>query len=581
VSDKPNYESSRLHPHYDLIIVGSGGGAMCALLTAHSLGKRAVVLEKESVIGGSTGLSGGVIWIPNSPLLAEAGVRDSFENARKYFQSTVTYDGPAVTSERRDAFLKAAPRMISFLRSQGMAFMRPTDDWPDYYDDRPGGLAEGRSLLTKLFNINELGPMKRWLSIYPGVAKMPMHADELPALLTMNRTTKGKLKALKLAWAMLKDKVTGQQHVPNGGALQGRMLQIALREDLPIFRNTPVTELLFENGKVTGVVAEVEGKPVQVRAEAVLVNAGGFSHNEEMRKRFQRAPATAGLTSANPGDTGEILENMIGLGAATDCLDTAWWVPTSRNLNGEWPEGVIGPDGRAYPFMHHLDLSFPFSILVDQDGRRFADESGSYMEIGERWFQRHEETGRAIPAWVIFDGLHRKRYGWGNQAPGKTPKSWLESGYMKKADSLSELAGMCGIDPTGLATEVARFNEFCRQGVDLDFNRGGRAFDRAHGDPTQKPNPNLGPIAHGPFFAVPMFPGDVGTAGGVVTDEYARVVRADNTVIPGLYATGNATASIFGRVYPGAGASIAASYTFGYIAAHHSSSSNELSQILS
>jgi 3-oxosteroid 1-dehydrogenase len=208
-------------------------------------------------------------------------------------------------------------------------------------------------------------------------------------------------------------------------------------------------------------------------------------------------------------------------------------------------------------------------MMVDQLGKRFCDEAGAYMEIGQRLYRRHQETGKGIPAWVILESRHRDNYLWGTAVPGKTPKSWLDSGYMIKADTLDELALRCGIAWDGLKAEVARFNGFCRSGRDEDFNRGGRAFDRYHGDPTVKPNPNLGAIEKGPFYAVRIYPGDVGTSGGVVTDEFARVLRADGSPIPGLYATGNSTASVVGRCYPGAGASIAASFIFAYIAARH------------
>jgi 3-oxosteroid 1-dehydrogenase len=234
----------------------------------------------------------------------------------------------------------------------------------------------------------------------------------------------------------------------------------------------------------------------------------------------------------------------------------------------------VNAEGVPIPFMHHLDLSLPHLIMVDQQGRRFADESGAYMEIGQRLYARHEQTGKGIPAWVILDSRHRKNYPWGTAQPGKTPPSWLESGYMKKADSLEELARLCGIDWSGLEAEVDKFNGYCRTGVDSEFNRGGRAFDRAHGDPTVTPNPNLGTIEQGPFYAVAMYPGDVGTAGGIVTDEHARVLRADGSVIEGLYATGNSTASVVGRCYPGAGSSIGASFVFGYRAAQHAAKSS-------
>jgi 3-oxosteroid 1-dehydrogenase len=301
----------------------------------------------------------------------------------------------------------------------------------------------------------------------------------------------------------------------------------------------------------------------------VLINSGGFSHSQELRERYQAKPNPWRWTNANPGDTGEMIEAAMRLGAAVDCMNEAWWVITSLAPGESLPEGAVAADGTPIPFMHHLDLSLPFSIMVDQLGQRLCDEAGAYMEIGQRMYQRHADTGRAIPSWVIMDARQREYYPWGTASPGQVPKSWLESGYLKRADTLAELAAQCGIDVSGLQATVRRFNEFCRTGRDEDFGRGGRAFDRAHGDPTVKPNPNLGSIEKAPFYAVAMYPGDVGTAGGMVTDEFARVLRDDGSVIDGLYATGNSTASVMGRCYPGAGASIGASFIFGYIAARH------------
>jgi 3-oxosteroid 1-dehydrogenase len=570
-----------LEAEYDLVIVGSGGGAIPAALVAKQQGKSAVILEKMDKVGGSTSFSGGVLWIPNHPLLAEAGVADSYEQGRAYLDAVVDYDGPAVTAARKHAFLKAGPRMIDALRQWGMKLRRPNDTWPDYYDNLPGGLPQGRSIMAEPFNLHELGDWEDRLALYAPMAKLPLGTDEFPTMFLMKRNMAGKLKAAKMGWLMLKDKLTRRQTVTNGAAVQGRMLQIALREGINLRPETPVKGFIVEDGKVVGVIAEHKGQRVEIRARSgVIVNVGGYSHNAEFRAEHARAPAIAENTSANPGDTGELIQSMMDLGAATDCLDTAWWVVTSRNTNGSWPKGAVWHDGTVLPFMHHLDLSLPYSIMVDQDGRRIADEAGAYMEIGERIYGRQAETGRAVPAWMIFDARHRKYYPWGAQAPGVTPKEWLEDGYMKKAASLHELAALCGIDATGLKAEVTRYNSFCVTGVDQDFGRGSRAFDNAHGDPTIKPNPNMGPIEQGPFYACAIYPSDVGTAGGVVTDEYARVLKPDGAIIPGLYAIGNSTASVFGRCYPGAGASIGAAFTFGWVAAHHATGSNELAAIL-
>jgi 3-oxosteroid 1-dehydrogenase len=458
--------------------------------------------------------------------------------------------------------------MISFLERQGMKF-KYADGWSDYYDERPGGLPRGRSLVAKLFDINKLGDWKDRLSMYPGV-HMPMGSEEYPTLFLMKRTSAGKRMAMRLAGRMLYAKLTGKDMRANGAAIQGRMLQMALREKLAIWPETPVEEFVVEGGRVVGVLARRGEKHVRVRAsDGVLINAGGFSRNREMREQYGPQPNAWKWTNANPGDTGEMIRAAVKLGAAVDCMEEAWWIITSLGPNESLPEGALTADGTPVPFMHHLDLSLPFSIMVDQMGERFCDEAGPYMEIGQRLYRRHQETGRGIPAWVVMDRRQREYYPWGTASPGQIPKAWLASGYLKKAGTLEELAKLCQIDVTGLARTVARFNESCRLGVDQAYGRGGRAFDRAHGDPTVQPNPNLGPIEQAPFYAVAIYPADVGTAGGVVTDEFARVLRANGSAIPGLYATGNSTASVMGHSYPGAGASIGASFVFGYIAAQH------------
>ncbi len=554
----------------DLLIVGSGAGSICAALVARSLGRRVLIIEKQARVGGSTAISGGVLWVPNNPLMAEEGLPDSYPRARTYFDAAVEYEAPCTSKARREVFLKVGPPMVSFLREHGMRFFRP-EGWSDYYDDRPGGEPRSRCLMAPLYDARALGEWAPRLARSPVGAGMPVHSHELTPLYLVRRTWSGKRMALALGARMLRARLTGADLVSNGAALQGRLLEIALRAGIPIATETPVRDLITENGRVVGARLESrEGESIAVRArEGVLLNAGGFSRNGRLRAQFGPAPTTDRWTAANPGDTGEILEAATALGAATDNLDAYWWVVTSLGLDGTWPEGTTMPDGSIAPWMHHLDLALPHSILVDSRGARYCNESASYMEVGERMHQRHAQTTAAIPSWTIFDARHRERYPWGSAMPGVTPDAWLSSGYMRKADSLAGLASACGIDAAGLEATVARWNGFCEVGVDADFARGERQFDRCHGDPTVRPNPNLGAIAKPPFYAVPMFPSDVGTAGGLVTDAWARVLREDGAPIEGLYATGNTTASVMGRSYPGAGASIAASFVFAFVAAHH------------
>lgn len=562
----------------DLVVVGSGAGSVCAALAARACGREAIVLEKQAKVGGSTAISGGVLWTPNNPLMAEEGVADDPDRARRYLDAAVGPETAASSDARRRAFLAVGPALIDFLRERGMAFFRP-EGWSDYYDELPGGEPRSRCLMAPLYDARALGDWAPRLARSPVGGGLPVHSHELTDLYLVRRTWAGKRMALRLAGRLLRTRLTGADLVSNGAALQGRLLEIALREGVPILPEAPVEDFVVEDGRVVGVrlgegAGAHAGREIRAR-DGVLLNAGGFSRNGALRRRHARPPTEAQWTAANPGDTGELLEAAMALGAATDQLDAFWWVVTSQHADGGWPEGTTMPDGSVAPFMHHLDLALPHSILVDQRGERYANEAASYMEVGERMHERHAETGAAIPSWTIFDGRHRRRYPWGSALPGTRPDAWRESGYWREAESLDALAQACGIDAAGLRRTVERWNRFCAEGKDADFGCGERTFDRIHGDPTVAPNPNLGAIEEPPFAAVAMVPSDVGTAGGLVTDEWARVLRADGQPIEGLYATGNTTASVMGRRYPGAGASIAAAATFAFVAAHHAAGRSE------
>jgi 3-oxosteroid 1-dehydrogenase len=557
----------RFDETFDLVVVGSGGGSMCAGLVAADARQSAVILEKQAQVGGSTGFSGGVWWIPNNPLMAREGVADSHEQARAYLDAAVTYQGPGTSPERREAFLRSGAEMVEFLERQGMAFERP-DGYSDYYDELPGGSARGRALHARLFNINELGEWRDRLALFPG-RPLRISVEELPQLTLVKRTWPARRVAARVAVRMAVNALRRRDVRGAGAAMQGRMLQLALRAGVVIRPGTPVVDFVIEDERVVGVVAQRDGRELRIGARrGVLINAGGFSHNERLRQAHGPSPAATGWTLANPGDTGEVLEAAMALGAATDCLDEAWWMLTSLGPGESLPEGASAVGSGSIPFGHHFDIALPHVILVDQEGNRFTDEAGSYMENGQRLYERHRETGRGIPAWAIIESRHRRRYLWGPEL-GRTPRAWLESGYLKVAYTIEDLARVCGIAEAGLRRTVERFNRFAAAGVDEDYGRGARHFDRYHGDPTNHPNPSLGAIERPPFYAAAIYPSDVGTCGGLVTDADARVLREDGSVIDGLYATGNSTASVMGRTYPGAGASIGASFAFGYRAARH------------
>lgn len=537
----------------DFVIVGSGGGALCAALYLARQGHKPLILEKQARLGGSTCMSGGVLWIPDHPLQAAAGVRDSYEDGLAYMNAAIGDAGPASSPERKQTFLRQGRACVQFLLDAGMQWVRSTG-YSDYYDELPGGKAEGRSLTAPLFDGRQLGPWFERLQLMPPL--VPINTWEFRHVLLAARSWKGLTTALAIGWRVLLQKLTGKVFLGLGGAIQGRMLQLLLRQQVPIRVETPVSELVVEGGRVTGVVAQADGKALRIRARhGVLINAGGFAHNEPMRQQYGPQPATTAWTMSNPGDTGEVLREAVRIGAATDLTDQAVWVPVST------------PPDRPTVF-HVQDLAKPGSILVDASGQRFVNEAVSYMELGQTMYERNK-TVQAIPAWYIRDARCHRRYPVGGAFALQQPRSWLDSGYVKKADTLEQLAALCGIDAAGLKLTVERVNRFATTGVDEDFGRGKRAYDRYFGDPRNRPNPSLGPLDTGPYYAIAIYPGDVGTCGGLLTDASARVLRGDGTPIEGLYACGNSTASVMGRCYPGAGASIANSFVWGYVAAQH------------
>lgn len=546
---------------FDLVVVGSGGGSMCAGLLVKSVGKSVVILEKTNLIGGTTSRSGGVMWIPNNPFMKRDGVEDSFEKANAYLNAVLgdQKDAPGATPERRRTYLTEAPRMLDFLLSQGIRLTR-VGAWPDYYDEYPGGSVPGRTVVAELFDVNELGPWKQKLRPSFIVAPVPATLEELLELPGIKRSWRVKLLVLKLTLRGLNAKITGKHWVAGGAALQGRMLQAATRAGLPIRTESPVSELIVENGAVKGVVTIKEGRPWRVEGRlGVLVNAGGFAQNQRMRDQYQPGTSVK-WTMCAPGDTGEMIEEMMRHGAAIAQMEER--VGNQMTLPPGADESEFKPSAQAM-------TASPHAILVDQSGVRYMNEGGSYMAYCKAMLERNKVVP-AVPSWAVFDSQYVRNYMLAGTMPGsKKPQRWYDEGYLKKSDTIDELARQLSIDPSTLKATVARFNQFVAQNRDEDFHRGERAYDQWLGDPYNKPSQTLGSITEAPFYAVPVVPGDVGTYGGVVTDEYARVLRKDGAIIPGLYATGTSTASVMGRAYPGAGSSVGPSFVWGYVAAKH------------
>lgn len=545
---------------FDFVIVGSGAGSMTAALVMRSQGKRVLVLEKTDLVGGTTATSGGVMWIPNNGLMKG---EDSAEKALTYLDALAEgqEDAPGVTRERRVAFVEEGPKMLDFLTRQGLKFHR-IPVYPDYYD-APGSVQTSRTLGADIFDLNQLGDWKT--KTRPGFLPVPATIPEAFNLPWMKKSKAARKVMGKIAVRMMLAKLTGKKLVSGGAALQGQLIKAALKAGVEIRLNAPVKQLLVEGGRVAGVLAEIDGRERRIGATSgVLLNAGGFSRNQALRDQYIPGTQTAWSNTA-AGDTGEMIQEAMRVGAAVGQMGELIGQPVA-----------LAP-GRPAAAMIHGEVTKPHAILVDQSGVRFMSEAQSYVELTRGLLERNKQSP-ALPSWLIMDSQFMANYMFAGTMPGSAkPQAWFDQGFLKQADSIEALAAACGLDPATLKATVDRFNGFVRQAKDEDFKRGERVYDLWLGDPTVTGKAQtLGAIEQGPFYAVQVYPGDVSTFGGVVTDAQARVLKADGSVIPGLYATGTTTASVMGRRSAAAGASIGPAMTFAYIAAKHAAHADNL-----
>jgi 3-oxosteroid 1-dehydrogenase len=542
---------------YDVVIVGSGGGGMVAALAATDAGASTLVLEKQEKIGGSTCMSGGILWVPNNSVMRKAGEADSYEDALIHFETVVGDVGPCSSLERRHAFLTAGPQMVDFLVGLGVRLVY-CRGYSDYYSNAKGGHDVGRGIEPIPFNGRVLGP---WLEkLQPGLAQslgLSVMTNEARSLSNFNRSLRAFAISARVVTRTTAARLRRQALLTNGASLIAQTLKVALERGVSVWTEAPLEDLVIEDGRVVGVRTMQDGKQVLIGAtRGVVLASGGFAHNAEMRQQYGGDQPNKGRwTMSNPGDTGEVIQTAMQLGAKTDLMDEAWWLPSPKT--GRFAQSTLDQARQR-----------PRAIYVDAAGQRFVNESNSYMEVGKAMYAR-DKTSKAVPCWLIFDDRYRKRYAHQRSRPGHFPKSLRESGLLKQAPTLEALALQCEIDPQGLMDTVEHFNVGARKGVDPDYGRGESAYNRALGDPNHRVHPCLGPLDEAPYYAVQVLPGDIGTCGGLLTNEHAQVINQDDQPIQGLYATGNGTATVMGRHYLGPGASIANTMVFGYVAARH------------
>lgn len=501
----------------DVLVVGSGAGALAGALLAASAGLRTVVIEKTEQFGGTTAFSGGGLWIPLSGPNERAGVADSREQVDAYLDATVGVE----RRELRDAYLDAGPGVIAELeQNPWLEFeWRP---FPDYFCEAPGAQTDGRSIYA--LNFDATG-----------------HEDAVEHL-------RQPLPAEKGGWKEPFPLIIG------GRAFLARLLVALGRTDAVLMRSTELESLVVSDGRVVGARVRGPEGPLTIGAErGVLLAAGGFERNDGLRHRHQD-PLGSDWTLGAPGNTGGALQAAIEAGAATELLEECWWAP-----------GLMLPDGT--PSFRLFERGKPGSIMVNGAGVRFADETWPYDRLGRAMVDGHRSGVSHMPCWFIADAGHVERYGFAATRPGREISAeWFDRGAVVKAGTLEELAGRIRVPAEALLRTVAEWNESASEGRDPRFGRGELAFDRFFGDPQHQPNPCVGPLESGPFFAWMVVPADLGTKGGVRCDTRARALRPDGSVLPGLYAAGNTMASWTNHCYPGPGSPIGSCVVFSALA---------------
>jgi 3-oxosteroid 1-dehydrogenase len=526
----------------DVLVVGTGAAGLSAAIAAADAGRSTMVVEGSAKWGGTTALSGGGLWMPTNPLVKG----DSVDKALTYLESAIGDAGPASSPERRRAFVETVPEVFRSLEGHGVRWVA-AKEYPDYYPDRPGGMV-GRGIENQPFDVRQLGEWRKTSRGGEMLPPIPMKTDDVWLLARAWSTWSGFVRGAQLVARILWGFARGKKLTGLGAGFVSNLMTIAVRQGVEVLLSTPLTGLVVEDGVVTGAtVTGADGRELRIRARGgVTLAAGGFAQNTEWRQEHHGVP---GYSSAADGDQGDAIRIASSIGAQLSLMDDAWWGPS-----------VPMPDG-THQFMVP-ERSMPFSIVVDATGDRFTNESASYIDFGHAMLEH-----KAIPSWLIVDTRHRRRYMFTSLLQGG--KKMRTEGIVRKAATIEELAGLLDMDPKRLRATVDRFNGFARAGVDEDFDRGRTVYDNYYGDPRVKPNPNLGTLEKGPFTAVQLVPGDLGTKGGLLTDADARVVGADGQPIAGLYAAGNTTASVMGRTYPGPGSTIAPAVVFGYRAGKH------------
>ncbi|MBU1357680.1 MAG: FAD-dependent oxidoreductase [Gammaproteobacteria bacterium] len=550
----------------DVLVVGSGASGMATAVTAASQGLKVLVVEKEAKYGGTTARSGGWLWVPGTHLAKEQGIQEPAGAAKDYLrhEATTHFD------ERRvDAFLENGPKAIEFFTKNTCVQFDMPAVFPDYHAEATGGQPGGRSMVTRPFDGRALGEqIKKLASPLPELTVFGMMLGSGPEIKHFMRTFKSPVSFAYVTKRLTKHLVDVVTHgrgmlLTNGNALAGRLAKAGMDLKIPVWLASPVTQLVVEYDGVAGALVQREGKTVKVQAtRGVVLACGGFPHDIERRKQlFPHAPTGREHYSPSPeSNTGDGLRLAESVGGRVDGTipNAAAWVPASVTTR---------PDGSKGVMPHFIDRAKPGVIAVTAKGKRFTNEGSSYHDFVQAMVKACEGEPE-VTAWLMCDHKALRNYGLGCVAPAPLPIArHLRSGYLKRGATIEELGKQIGIAPEVLQATVSEFNAMAKTGEDAAFGKGSKAYNRYQGDALVVPNPCLAPLENGPYYAIKLVVGDIGTFAGLVTDEKTRVLNAAGQPIQGLYAVGNDAASVMGGNYPGAGITLGPALTFGYVAA--------------